>query len=44
MNTEQKRIMARAEALLRQRDALEAQLRQTRTLGAYVPGDFKEDL
>lgn len=31
--------MARAEALLRQRDALEAQLRQTRTLGT-----LKEDL
>ena len=33
---EQKRIVARVEALLRQCDALEAQLRQTRTLGAHL--------
>lgn len=33
---EQKRIVARVEALLRQCDALESQLRQTRTLGAHL--------
>lgn len=33
---EQKRIVARVEALLRQCDALEAQLHQTRTLGAHL--------
>jgi len=33
---EQKRIVARVEALLRQCDALAAQLRQTRTLGAHL--------
>ena len=34
--TEQKRIVARVEELLRQCDALEAQLRQTRILGAHL--------
>ena len=38
-STEPKRIVARVEALLRQCDALEAQLRHGRTLGA-----LKEDL
>ncbi len=33
---EQKRIVARVEALLRQCDALEAQLHQTRTVGAHL--------
>ena len=33
---EQKRIVARVEALLRQCDALGAQLHQTRTLGAHL--------
>ena len=33
---EQQRIVARVEALLRQCDALEAQLRQARTLGAHL--------
>ncbi len=33
---EQKRIVARVEALLRQCDGLEAQLHQTRTLGAHL--------
>ena len=33
---EQKRIVARVEELLWQRDALESQLRQTRTLGAHL--------
>jgi restriction endonuclease S subunit len=36
MMSEQKRIVARVEALLRQCDALEAQLRQTRTLTAHL--------
>ena len=36
MSAEQKRIVARVEELLRQCDALEAQLRQTRTLGAHL--------
>ena len=36
MKAEQKRIVARVEELLRQSDALEAQLRQTRTLGAHL--------
>ncbi len=35
-SAEQKRIVARVEALLRQCDALEAQLHQTRTLGAHL--------
>jgi hypothetical protein len=33
---EQKRIVSRVEALLRQCDALAAQLHQTRTLGAHL--------
>jgi len=36
MNTEQKRIVARVEALLRQCDALEAQLHQTRAFRAHL--------
>jgi hypothetical protein len=36
MATEQKRIVARVEELLRWCDMLEAQLHQTRTLGAHL--------
>ena len=33
----QMRIVAREEAFIRQWDALESQLRQTRTLGGHLP-------
>ena len=36
MNTEQKRIVARVEELLRWCDRLAVQLHQTRTLGAHL--------
>lgn len=39
---EQKRIESRVEVLLRQCDALEAKLRQTRTLGANLLDAFLE--
>ena len=36
MKAEHERIGAQVEALYRQRDTLEAQLRQTRTLGVHL--------